>query len=119
MNVKLFKKLIKDAVTETLYEELPEIINEVMSKREKQLLEENQTISFSSNDVAHTPLPNLIRQQLSSKIGASLGLIPQTHQPVLKDKETTIINGNPYESFINDAVANMTPQQYSGLKNLG
>ena len=32
MNIKVFKKLIKEAVTEAIYEELPDIINEVLAK---------------------------------------------------------------------------------------
>lgn len=117
MNIKLFKKLIKEAVTEALYEELPDIINEVLVKQEKQSLKESKTINFNSNSV---PLSGDIRSQLAAKIGNEFGF-NQPQQPSLKLIDEVNEAGekvNPFLSFIADAAANMTPQDKSGLRNL-
>jgi hypothetical protein len=34
MNIKVFKRLIKEAVVDAMHEELPEILNEVMARQE-------------------------------------------------------------------------------------
>jgi hypothetical protein len=51
MNVTLFKKLIKDAVTEAIHTELPSIINEALAKQNKQQISENKTFNFNSGNV--------------------------------------------------------------------
>jgi hypothetical protein len=51
MNIKAFKRLIKEAVAEAIYEEMPEIIAEVAKQMNKQPLTENRTLSFTSADV--------------------------------------------------------------------
>lgn len=55
MNVKLFKKLIKDAVTEAIHEELPDMISEALAKQQKQIIKEGKTFNFTSNDVIAGP----------------------------------------------------------------
>ena len=118
MNVKIFKKLIKEAVTEAIYEELPEIINEALAKQNKQPLRENKTFNFTSADVA--PLPGDVRSSLMAKMGAEFGF--QQPQQVLKVidavDESTGEKVNPYLNFIADAAANMSPMDRSGLRNL-
>jgi hypothetical protein len=118
MNVKLFKKLIKEAVIEAIYEELPSIINEALAKQNKQPLRENKTFNFTSADVA--PLPGDVRSSLMAKMGAEFGF--QQPQQALKVidavDESTGEKVNPYLAFINDAANNMSPMDRSGLRNL-
>jgi len=120
MNVKLFKKLIKDAVTEALYEDLPDIISEVLAKQNKQQLSENRTMSFTSANVA--PLSGDVRNSLMTKMGAEFGF----QQPQQSTKlevidavdEATGERVNPYLAFLNDSAANMSHADRSGLRNL-
>jgi hypothetical protein len=119
MNVKLFKKLIKEAVTEAIYEELPDIINEVLAKQNKQPLRENKTFNFTSNDV--TPLPGDVRSSLMARMGAEFGFQqPQRTDLKVIDAvdESTGEKVNPYLAFLNDSAANMSPMDRSGLRNL-
>jgi len=118
MNVKLFKKLIKEAVTEAIYEELPDIINEALAKQNKQPLRENKSINFTSADVA--PLPGDVRSSLMAKMGAEFGFQPQRNDLKVIDAvdESTGEKVNPYLAFINDAAANMSPMDRSGLRQL-
>ena len=119
MNVKLFKKLIKEAVTEAIYEELPDIINEVLAKQNKQPLRENKTFNFTSADVAS--LPGDVRSSLMAKMGAEFGFQqPQRTDLKVIDTvdESTGEKVNPYLNFIADAAANMTPMDRSGLRQL-
>lgn len=118
MNVKLFKKLIKEAVTEAIYEELPDIINEALAKQNKQPLRENKSFNFTSNDVV--PLPGDVRSSLMAKMGAEFGFQQPAPQLKVIDAvdETTGEKVNPYLAFIADAASNMTPMDKSGLRNL-
>ena len=119
MNVKAFKKLIKEAVAEAIYEELPEILNEVLTQQNKQALRENKTINFTSADVA--PLSGDIRNSLMAKMGAEFGFQqPQRNDLKVIDAvdESTGEKINPYLAFINDAAANMSPMDRSGLRQL-
>ena len=119
MNIKVFKKLIKEAVTEAIYEELPEILNEVLAKQNKQSLRENKTMSFTSADVA--PLSGDVRSSLMAKMGAEFGFQqPQRNDLKVIDAvdESTGEKINPYLAFINDAAANMSPMDRSGLRQL-
>lgn len=119
MNVKLFKKLIKEAVTEAIYEELPDIINEVLAKQNKQPLREGKTFNFTSADIA--PLPGDVRSSLMAKMGAEFGFQqPQRNDLKVIDAvdESTGEKVNPYLAFINDAAANMSPMDRSGLRQL-
>ena len=118
MNVKLFKKLIREAVIEALHEELPDIINEVLAKQNKQPLRENKSFNFTSADAA--PLPGDVRSLLMAKMGAEFGFQPQRNDLKVIDAvdESTGEKVNPYLAFINDAAANMSPMDRSGLRNL-
>ena len=118
MNVKLFKKLIKEAVTEAIYEELPDIINEALAKQNKQTLREGKTMNFTSADVA--PLPGDVRSSLMAKMGAEFGFQPQRNDLKVIDAVDESTGGkiNPYLNFIADAAANMTPMDKSGLRQL-
>ena len=119
MNIKAFKKLIKEAVTEAIYEELPNIINEALAKQSKQTLRENKTFNFTSADVA--PLPGDVRSSLMAKMGAEFGFQqPQRSDLKVIDAvdESTGEKVNPYLAFLNDSAANMTPHDRSGLRNL-
>ena len=118
MNVKLFKKLIREAVVEALHEELPEIINEVLTKQNKQPLRENKSFNFTSADVAS--LPGDVRSSLMAKMGAEFGFQPQRNDLKVIDAvdESTGEKVNPYLAFINDAAANMSPMDRSGLRQL-
>jgi len=119
MNVKLFKKLIKEAVAEAIYEELPNVINEVLSKQNKQALREDKTISFTSANI--NPLSGDIRNSLMAKMGAEFGFQqPQRNDLKIIDAvdESTGERVNPYLAFINDAANNMSAQDRSGLRQL-
>jgi hypothetical protein len=119
MNVKLFKKLIREAVIEALHEELPDIINETLAKQNKQTLRENKTFNFTSADVA--PLSGDVRSSLMAKMGAEFGFQqPQRTDLKVIDKvdESTGEKVNPYLNFIADAAANMSPMDRSGLRQL-
>lgn len=120
MNVKLFKKLIKDAVTEALYEDLPDIISEVLAKQNKQQLSENRTMSFTSANVA--PLSGDVRNSLMAKMGAEFGFQQPQQSTKLEVIDAVDDNTgeriNPYLAFINDAANNMTPMDKSGLRQL-
>ena len=119
MNIKVFKKLIKEAVTEAIYEELPNILNEVLSKQNKQHINESRTISFTSADV--NPLAGSVRESLMAKMGAEFGFQqPQRNDLKVIDAvdPSTGEKVNPYLAFINDAANNMTAHDRSGLRNL-
>jgi hypothetical protein len=119
MNIKLFKKLIKEAVTEAIYEELPDLIEEALAKHNKQPLNENRTMSFTSADVA--PLSGDVRSSLMAKMGAEFGFQqPQRNDLKVIDAvdPSTGDKVNPYLAFINDAANNMSAQDRSGLRNL-
>jgi len=119
MNVKLFKKLIREAVIEALHEELPDIINETLAKQNKSPLRENKSFNFTSADI--TPLSRDVRSSLMAKMGAEFGFQqPQRTDLKVIDAvdESTGEKVNPYLAFINDAAANMSPMDRSGLRQL-
>jgi len=119
MNVKLFKKLIKEAVVEAIYEELPDIINEALAKQNKQPLHENKSFNFTSADIV--PLSGDVRNSLMAKMGAEFGFQqPQRNDLKVIDAvdPSTGEKINPYLAFISDAANNMTAQEKSGLRNL-
>jgi microcompartment protein CcmL/EutN len=124
MNIKAFKRLIKEAVIDAIHEELPEILNEAMARQNRKPLSENQTMSFTSTDIK----PNVaVRSQLAEKMGSMFGMTPQPQYQssvpleVIRDQvnEETGEPVNPYLAFLVDSANNMTPQERSGLKNLG
>ena len=124
MNVRLFKKLIKDAVTEAIQEELPFILEEHLANQEKKVLRENRTMSFTSNDVMPSGLSTNssdVRSSLRAKMGEQFGF--QQPQPKLEVidaiDENTGERINPFAAFLADSAASMTPQERAGLKNLG
>jgi hypothetical protein len=120
MNIKSFKKLIKEAVIEAIYEELPDIINEALAKQNKQQLHEGKSINFTSADIA--PLSGDVRSSLMAKMGAEFGFQqPQRNDLKVIDAvdPSTGEKVNPYLAFITDAAANMTAADKSGLRNLG
>jgi hypothetical protein len=124
MNIKAFKKLIKEAVIDAIHEELPYILEEHMAKQEKKALRENRTVSFDSTDVKPNPA---IRSQLAEKMGSMFGMSPQPQYQssvpleVIRDQvnDETGEPVNPYLAFLVDSAQNMTPQERSGLSNLG
>lgn len=118
MNIKLFKKLIKESVIEAIHEELPDIINEVINKSKKQQISEIQTINFTSENA--TPLPSDIRNSLISKMGSEFGFNQPKQSLGIIDAvdESTGEKVNPYLAFIKDAADNMTPMDKAGLRNL-
>jgi microcompartment protein CcmL/EutN len=124
MNIKAFKRLIKEAVIDAIHEELPEILNEAMARQNRKPLSENQTMSFTSTDIK----PNAaVRSQLAEKMGSMFGMTPQQQYQssvpleVIRDQvnDETGEPVNPYLAFLVDSANNMTPQERSGLKNLG
>ena len=121
MNIKLFKKLIREAVIEALHEELPDIINETLAKQGKQSINENRTFNFTSADIAPKgTLPGDVRSSLMSKMGVEFGFQPQRNDLKVIDAvdESTGEKVNPYLAFINDAANNMSPMDRSGLRQL-
>jgi hypothetical protein len=126
MNIKAFKKLIKEAVIDAIHEELPYILEEHMARQEKKALREGRTMSFSSADVMTGAGDPNIRASLRSKMGEAFGFSqPQQASPLTELKviddvdESTGEKVNPFLAFIADSANNMTPQERAGLKNLG
>ena len=109
MNAKLFKNLIKEAVREAVREE----IGVLLLEQKKQELNEGKTFNFTSNDI---PASNDVKTSLRSKMGAMFGYDVPQPQSSLKVDPTL---DNPFMAFIEDAGANMTAQDLSGLRNLG
>jgi hypothetical protein len=118
MNIKAFKRLIKEAVAEAIYEQLPEILEEQIVKQQKQTLKENKTFSFTSQDAQS--LPGDVRQGLASKMGAIFGHntpnIPQI-KSVIPD-ESGELQHVDLSAFIADSAMNMTAQERAGLSRL-
>jgi hypothetical protein len=119
MNVKLFKKLIKDAVTEAIHEELPDMIIEALQQQQKQMIKENKTFNFTSADVM--PIQQDVKSSLRTKMSEAFGF----QQPSLNKlevidavDESTGEKINPFAAFIADAANNMTAQDRSGLRQL-
>ena len=107
MNAKLFKQLIKEAVREAVREE----IGVMLLEQKKQELTEGRTVSFTSNDI---PVNGDAKAALRSKMGTMFGYEqPQSNLKVDPKAD------NPFAAFIEDAGANMTAQDLSGLRNLG
>ena len=114
MNIKAFKKLIKEAVIDAIHEELPYILEEHMAKQDKKALRENRTMSFTSNDVVPNPA---LRAQLASKMGSMFGhnIPPTNNLPTLPDNSDQAID---LSAFIADSAMNMTAQERAGLSRL-
>ncbi len=113
MKVQAFKQIIKEAVAEAVREELSELLSQ------KPQLTESKTATFTSTNIASN---GDVRAQLRSQMGAMFGY----NQPA-SNNELKVINAvdpstgdkvNPYLAFINDAAANMTAHDRSGLRNL-
>ena len=109
MNAKLFKNLIKEAVREAVREE----IGVLLLEQKKQELNEIKTVSLTSNDI---PMNADAKSALRSKMGTMFGYDVSQAQPQLKVDPKA---DNPFMAFIEDAAANMTAQDLSGLRNLG
>ena len=121
MNVTLFKKLIKDAVTEVIYTELPGIINETLAKQNKQQIVEGKTFNFNSGNVPANGLPQDVLSSLIAQMGESFGYSqPQLTKLEVIDAvdKSTGERVNPYLAFINDAANNMSHADKAGLRNL-
>ena len=120
MNIKVFKKLIKEAVIDAIHEELPYILEEHMAKQEKKTLRENKTMSFTSADVMTGVGNPDVRSSLRSKMGEAFGFQPAA--PTLKVidavDEITGEKLNPFAAFIADAANNMSPMDRQGLRQL-
>jgi microcompartment protein CcmL/EutN len=125
MNIKAFKKLIKEAVIDAIHEELPYILEEHMAKQDKKALRESRTMNFTSTDIQ--PTTSAVRSQLAEKMGTMFGMSPQPQYQssvpleVIRDQvnDETGEPVNPYLAFLVDSAQNMTPQEKAGLKNLG
>ena len=119
MNIKAFKRLIKEAVTEAIYEELPDILNEAMARQNKTALRENQqTLNFTSNDIqTSNPVNPALRSQLVSKMGSMFGhnIPPTNNLPTLPNNSDQAID---LSAFIADSAMNMTAQERAGLSRL-
>ena len=85
-------------------------------KENENLLQENKTFSFTSNDISTT---GDVRAQLRNKMGAMFGF----EQPTISNNGVPLVvdktNENPFANFIVDAAMNMTAQDKAGLNNLG
>jgi hypothetical protein len=121
MNVTLFKKLIKDAVTEAIHNELPSIINEALAKQNKQQISEGKVFNFNSGNVPANGLPQDVRSSLMAQMGESFGYSqsqPTKLAVIDAVDESTGERVNPYLAFINDAANNMSHADKAGLRNL-
>jgi hypothetical protein len=110
MNAKVFKNLIKEAVREAVREE----IGVLLLEQKKQELTEGKTFSFTSSDVPTGAGTTEVRATLHNKMGAMFGY----EQPQSQLKVDPTLD-NPFAAFLADSAASMTPQEISGLRNLG
>jgi len=121
MNVTLFKKLIKDAVTEAIHNELPGIINEALAKQNKQQISEGKAFNFNSSNVSTNGLSQDVRNSLMAQMGESFGYAqsqPAKLAVIDAVDESTGERVNPYLAFINDSANNMSHADKAGLRNL-
>lgn len=107
MNAKVFKNLIKEAVREAVREE----VGVLLLEQRKQELNESKTFSFTSDDI---PASKEVRSSLRNKMDNMFGYEQPQSQLKVDPK-----SDNPFAAFIQDAAANMTAQDLSGLRNLG
>ena len=116
MKIDAFKRLIKEAVAKAVRKELQEIL---LQPSTPSSLKEMKTINFSSADIVNT---NDVRAQLRAQMGEAFGYSQQIASNNLKVIDavdpSTGDKVNPYLAFINDAAANMTAQDRSGLRQL-
>jgi hypothetical protein len=119
MNIKVFKRLIKEAVIDAMHEELPEILNEVMARQNKTALTESKIMNFTSANVPTKSLPNDVRSQLASQMGEAFGFQQPTKLAVIDAvDDVTGEKINPFAAFIADAANNMSPMDKQGLRQL-
>jgi hypothetical protein len=102
MKVDVFKKLIKESVREVLREEL--------STLQSQPIQENRTVSFTSQDVDMTAY----RKNLANVMGLqSPPMQNGGYQPTSPKVQST---GNPYLDIIAETAATMTPQELAQMR---
>ena len=119
MNIKAFKKLIKEAVIDAIHEELPYILEEHMAKQDKKALREGKTMNFTSTNVPTNSLPGGVRSQLAAQMGDAFGFQqPNKLEVINAVDENTGEKINPFAAFIADSANNMTAQDRSGLRQL-
>ena len=100
MKVDVFKKLIKESVREVLREELA-------SLQSPQPVQENRTMSFTSQDVDMVAY----RQNLAKSMGLEFPPQQQGYQaPKIQS------TGNPYLDIIAQTAATMTPQEKAQMR---
>ena len=106
MNAKTFKNLIKEAVREAVREEIGVLL---LEQKKQELTESKNTLSFTTKEVHNVGMRAKLKNQLDEAF--NLNSSPMT---------TSVSNtNNPFAAFIEDAGANMTAQDLSGLRNLG
>jgi thioredoxin-related protein len=101
MKVDVFKKLIKESVREVLREEL--------SALQSQPIQENKTMSFTSQDVDMTAY----RKNLANMMGLQTPPTYNGYQPTSPKVQST---GNPYLDIIAETAATMTPQELAQMR---
>ena len=114
MNAKLFKQLIKEAVREAVREE----VGIILLEQKKQHINENQSfntipsINYTTNEVDKVGLRSSLKNKMNEMFGDP---IENNVSPSI----STINGGNPFASFLEESAHTMTPQELSGLRNLG
>jgi hypothetical protein len=98
MKVDVFKKLIKEAVREVLREEL--------SQAQSSQIQENRTVSFTSQDVDMVAY----RQNLAK----SMGLTPP-NQSLQYTPNIPKSTGNPYLDIIAETAATTSPMELAQM----
>jgi hypothetical protein len=103
MKVDVFKKLIKESVREVLREELS-------SLQVQQPIQENKTVSFTSQDVDMVAY----RKNLANMMGLQAPSMQSNgyQSPISKSPST----GNPYLDIIAETAATMTPQEMAQMR---
>lgn len=101
MKVDVFKKLIKESVREVLREEL--------SALQSQPIQENRTMSFTSQDVDMTAY----RKNLANMMGLQAPSMHGGYQSTSPKVQST---GNPYLDIIAETAATMTPQELAQMR---
>lgn len=108
MDTKVFKKLIKEAVIEALREEFKQILAEHAASQlvARPMITENYGQPFNTVPVN--------REVLKSKMDGMFGSTQNRPTSMLAAPVA-----NDFSAFLIDSAETMTPQELSGLKNLG
>jgi hypothetical protein len=119
MNAQQFRQIIREEVRKAVREELRQVLMEhattQLVESYKPKLNENidKTFKFTSDSIDVSKPKPQVKARMDEMFGLKTKETEQSHLKVDPD------SGNPFSSFIQDSIQNMTPQELSGLRNIG